>query len=170
MILVGVLSVLLAVGVRRVMRAGRGAVWAPRLLGLFGVAYIIGGLLRADPVVGFPPGTTPEMVHKTWQGVAQNASRGISTLLLIATSVVFARRLAAEGRRAWAWLCGFSVPILFAALAAVGLAVGTNPGVAFLATPWIWVTTLALHLYRRDAQGRSDVPAGHGTRRTPVAG
>jgi hypothetical protein len=68
MLLVGVLTLLLAVGVRQMMRTGQGAVWGPRLLGLFGVAYIIGGVLRADPVVGFPPGTTPEMVQNTWQG------------------------------------------------------------------------------------------------------
>jgi uncharacterized MAPEG superfamily protein len=86
-------------------------------------------------------------------------------------SVVMARRLAAEGRRAWAWLCGFSVPIVFAAVAAVGFAAGTNPGaVAFLATPWVWVTALAVHLYRREAKGPSDVPASHEMRRTPVAG
>ncbi len=35
MVLVGVLTVLLAVGVRQMLRTGRGAVWGPRLLGLF---------------------------------------------------------------------------------------------------------------------------------------
>src|SRR5262249_21029791 len=81
MVLVGVLTVLLAVGVHQMMRTGRGAVWGPRLLGLFGVAYIIGGVLTADPVAGFPPGTTPEMVQTTWHGVVQNASRGASRYL-----------------------------------------------------------------------------------------
>jgi hypothetical protein len=171
MVLVGVLTVLLAVGMRQVLRAGRGAVWAPRLLGLFGVAYVVGGLLRADPVVGLPPGTTPEMLHQTWHGVVQNASRGVSTLLLLATSLVIARRFAAEGRRAWAWLCGFSIPLVFAALAALGFAIGTNPGaVAFLAMPWVWVTALAVYLYRREASRRSDVAAGPWTRSAPVAG
>lgn len=33
----------------------------------------IGGLLTADPVAGFPPGTTVEMVHTTWQGAVQKA-------------------------------------------------------------------------------------------------
>src|SRR5262245_31913907 len=51
MVLAGVLTLLLALGMRRVLRTGRGAVWAPRLLALFGVAYLVGGLLRADPVV-----------------------------------------------------------------------------------------------------------------------
>jgi hypothetical protein len=77
-----------------------------RLLGLFGLAYVVGGLLTADPVAGFPPGTTPEMVQKTWQGIVQNATRGASTLLLVATSLVFASGSAAEGRRAWAWILG----------------------------------------------------------------
>jgi hypothetical protein len=62
MMVVGVLTVLLAVGVRQTLRTAKGAVWAPRLLGLFGAAYFIGGLLTADPVVGFPPGMTSAMV------------------------------------------------------------------------------------------------------------
>ena len=170
MLLVGVLTVLLAVGMRQMMRTGRGAVWRPRLLGLFGLAYIIGGMLRADPVAGFPPGTTPEMVQRTWHGAVQNASRGASSLLLIATSLVIARWFAAEGRRAWAWFYGAAIPMVFAALTVVGLAIGGNPSaLAFLATPWIWVTALAVHLYRREAKRRNDGPASQGTKRTSVA-
>jgi peptidoglycan/LPS O-acetylase OafA/YrhL len=101
------------------------------------------------------------MVQRTWHGIVQNASRGVSTLLLIATSGVIAAWLAAEGRRAWAWLCAVSVPVVFAALAAVGLALGTNPGaVAFLATPWVWVTALAVHFYRREAGRGRDLEIG----------
>jgi len=163
MVLVGVLTVLLAVGVRQMLRTGRGAVWGPRLLALFGVAYIIGGLLRADPVVGFPPGTTPEMVHTTWQGAVQNASRSVSSLLLIAASLVFAGWFAAQGRRGWAWFYGAAIPTVFMALTAVGLAIGGNPvALAFLMTPWIWVTALAVHLYRREAERRDEVPARQG--------
>jgi hypothetical protein len=171
MVLVGVLTVLLAVGVRQMMRTGRRAVWGPRLLGLFGVAYIVGGLLTADPVAGFPPGTTAEMAQRTWQGTVQNASRGVSSLLLIATSLVVARWFAAEGRRRWAWFYAAAIPTAFAALTGVGLALGFNSaGLAFLATPWIWVTALAVHLHRRDARRRDDVAAGQGTRSPLVAG
>jgi len=57
------------------------------------------------------------------------------------------------------------------ALTAVGLAIGGNPvALALLMTPWIWVTALAVHLYRREAKRRSDVPAGQGMRSTLVAG
>jgi hypothetical protein len=160
MLLVGVLTLLLAVGVRQLLGTGRGAVWGPRLLGLFGLAYVIGGSLRADPVAGFPPGTTPEMVHTTWQGAAQNASRGASSLLLIATSGMIAGWFAAEGRRGWAWFYGAGIPVVFAALTAVGFAIGVNPAApAFLATPWVWVTALAVHLYLGGADEAEVVTA-----------
>jgi hypothetical protein len=154
MVMVGALTVLLAVGLRRVMQTGRGAVWGPRLLGLTGVAYLVGGLLSADPVLGFPPGTTPEMVHTSWHGALQNASRSVSTLFLLSASLVIARWFAAEGRRGWAWFYGAAIPVVFVALTAFGrLAIGGNPAaLAFLMTPWIWVTALAVHLHRLVAQ------------------
>jgi len=173
MVLVGVLTVLFAVGVRQVMRTGRGAVWGPRLLELFGVAYIVGGLLTADPVAGFPPGTTPEMVHTTWHGAVQNASRGASTLFLIAANIVIAMWFAVEGRRGWAWFYGSAFPVVLAALTAVGFVVIGNYSafaLAILTTPWILVTALAIHLYQREAQRSNDIPAGLGTRTRPVAG
>jgi hypothetical protein len=167
MLLVGVLTVLFAVGVGQVLRTGRGAVWGPRLLGLFGLAYVIGGALTADPVAGFPPGAS-EMVRTTWQGAVQNASRGASTFLLIATSVVIARYFAATGRRGWAWfygLYGAAVPVVFAALIAVNSAVGNYPyatAVVFLVAPWIWVAVLAVHLYGLESskQARGTVDNG----------
>ena len=73
MLLVGVLTVLLAVGVRQMLGTGRGAVWGPRLLGLFGVAYIVGGLFTADPVAGFPPGTTPQQAQERARALQQRS-------------------------------------------------------------------------------------------------
>ena len=158
MVLVGALTVLLAVGVRQMLRTGRGSVWGPRLLALFGMAYIVGGVLTADAVAGFPAGTTPEMVHNTVQGAVQNASRGVSTLLLIATSGVFAGWFAAQGRIGWAWFYGAAIPMVFLVLAAFGFAIGINPvAPAFLATPWVWVTALAVYMYRLAAPRREDV-------------
>jgi hypothetical protein len=156
MVLVGVLTVLFAVGVRQVLRrTGRGAVWGPRLLVLFGTAYIIGGLLTADPVVGFPPGAPPEMVHTTWRGAVQNASRGASTLLLLAANLVIAMWFAAEGRRGWAAFYAAAFPVVLAVLTGLGLIVIGDYSafaLAILATPWIVVTVLAAYLYQREAE------------------
>ena len=83
---------------------------------------------------------------------------------------MFARWFAAEGRRAWAWFYGAATPTVFVALTAVGLAIGGNPtALAFLMTPWIFVTALALYLYRHEAE-RRHVRAEQGIRSTPVAG
>ena len=168
MVLVGLAMVVLAVGASRTLQTGPGAVWTPRLLALFGVAYVVGGLLRADPVAGFPPGTTPEMAHATWHGILQDASRTASTIFLFATSVVFAGRIAAQGGRGWVWFV--AIPAVFAALSVLGLVVGVNPvAPAFLATPWIWMTALAVSLYRRATNEPRDVVAGHDTRTPLVA-
>ncbi len=150
MIVVGVLTLLFAIGVNRLLASGRGAVWGPRMLGVVGLAYLFGGLLSADPVVGFPPGTTAEMLQQTWQGVVQNGSRGVSTLALLTTSILIAMWFAAQGQRGWAWFHGLAFPMTFVVLALAGLALGFNGGgLAFLMTPWIWVSTLAVHLLRR---------------------
>jgi hypothetical protein len=158
-----VLTVLFALGVARVLRPGRGAVWGPRLLGLFGLAYAVGGALTADPAAGFPPGAA-EVVASTWQGAVQNASRGISTVLLVATSALIAWHSAGAGRRGWAWfhgLYGAAVPIAFAVLTAVNSAVGGYPyalAVVFLVLPWIWVTALAVQLLGQEPARRAGVP------------
>jgi len=66
---------------------------------------------------------------------------------------------------------GAAIPTVFVALTAVGLAIGGNPSaLAFLMTPWIWVTALAVHLYQREAKRCNDVPAGKAARSTLVAG
>lgn len=162
MLWVGGLTMLMAIGVRRKMQTGRGAVWGPRLLGLVGVAYFVGGLLSADPVAGFPPGTTSEMVQTSWQGITQNASRGVSTLFLVSASGVIAAWFAAEGSRSWAWFYAAAIPTVFAALGFVGFAIGINPAaLAFLATPWIWMTTLAVHLFRRGSPTQSSSASTH---------
>lgn len=154
MIVVGALTVFLAVGVSRALASGRGAIWGPRMLGAVGFAYLFGGLFVADPIVGFPPGTTAEMAQKTWQGIIQNGSRGASTLALLVTSVIIARWFSSRGYRGWAWFYGASFPMMFVTLFLVGLAIGFNGGgLAFLVTPWIWITTLAAHLLGREIGG-----------------
>jgi hypothetical protein len=88
-VVAGVLTVLFAVGARQMLAHGRGTRWGPRLLALYGLAYISSGVFPADPVLGFPPGTLSEST--TWHGAAQMASRSASSAALVAASLVFAR-------------------------------------------------------------------------------
>ena len=70
-IVTGVLYVACAVGLRRTLRAGRGATWGPRLVGALGVGLIVGRCLRHRcgsrlSTPGAPAGAPLEI---TWHGV-----------------------------------------------------------------------------------------------------
>lgn len=166
-VVAGVLMVLFAVGVRRVLRQGGGGLWGPRLLGLYGVAYISSGLFPADPVIGFPPGTLSQSA--TWHGTLQLASRGVSSVALIAASLVIARWFTAQGLRNWAWFSWAAVPISLGAHTLLRVA-GADTSTKYLAfivpgtLMWVWVAALAVHLYRRgERQDAAPGPVRQGT-------
>ncbi|TVT48603.1 DUF998 domain-containing protein [Amycolatopsis rhizosphaerae] len=157
-LLTGVLMVLFAVGVSRVLRTGRFAAWGARLLGLYGVAIMVGGIFPSDPQPGFPAGTTPEMVRTTWHGIVHQGARGGGYLVLTMASLVIAWSFAAEGRRAWAWFTVAAVPVLGAVMLAAhnplapGADVTGNPMVrlvffAPLGLTWVWAFAFATHLF-----------------------
>ena len=166
-VVAGLLTVLFAVGVGRMLRQGRGAPWGPRLLGLYGVAYIASGLFPADPVVGFPPGTVSESA--TWHGMAQMASRSVSSAALIAASLVIARWFTAQGLRGWAWFSWVAVPLSLGAFALLGVT-GADKATTYAAflvpgiLMWVWVTALAVHFYRRtEWRVATSAPVRQGT-------
>lgn len=55
-ILSGLLMTAFAVGMRRAMRSGKGALWGPLWIGLFGVGLVFSGLFDMDPMQNYPPG------------------------------------------------------------------------------------------------------------------
>ena len=52
-VLGGALLGLFALGLRRVLRSGRGATWGPIVIGMAAVGFIISGLVPTDPALGF---------------------------------------------------------------------------------------------------------------------
>jgi hypothetical protein len=73
-VLTGLMIVALAVGLRRALPPGLGGTWAPRLIGAYGVGLVAAGVFRADPALGFPPGTPPDAREVSWHGVVHFAS------------------------------------------------------------------------------------------------
>ena len=57
-IVTGALLVGFAIGLRRVLRTGRGSTWRPILLGIYGLTFIGAGIFVTDPVLGYPPGAS----------------------------------------------------------------------------------------------------------------
>jgi hypothetical protein len=100
-VLSGLLFIVGAVGLHRVMRDGPGRTWGPLAFGGIGVGLIAGGVFLADPALGFPPGTADGPAPAiSWHGNLHAAAFGLGMLSLVTAFVVFARRYAATGERA----------------------------------------------------------------------
>lgn len=141
----GLLTVAGAAGLRRAPTVvPRWAAWG---VGLFGLGIAVAGLLRADPMDGFPPGTPdgpPESV--TWHGIGHLAAGGVGFLGLIAACVVVARWSSRQGRRGFA---GFSLLTgVYYLVSFLGIASGAGNravNLAFCAAVglgWLWITLL----------------------------
>jgi hypothetical protein len=75
-IIAGLLTMAFAVGVRRVVRSGRGAKSGPILIGLWALGLIVSGVFITDPDITYPPGT-PYPVPVTTHGALHNLGAGI---------------------------------------------------------------------------------------------
>jgi hypothetical protein len=142
----GLLFLGCAVGMRRVLTEGRAARWGPRLVGVFGVALVWGGVFVTDPVNGYPPGTPEDTVDFTWHGILHGLAPTVAGIAVVAACIVFARRFAANGERGWA---GYSVAsaavyliLAFAAFPAGDFRLMLAGGVL----AWGWISVVAAKL------------------------
>jgi hypothetical membrane protein len=151
-LLTGALTVVAAVGMRRALSPGRGAMWGPLLVGVYGAGVFLAGLFRADPVDGFPPGTPlgpPEQV--SWHGLVHFLVAGIAFLALAAGTFVLARRFAANRQRGWvAYSVATGVVFLAAFLGvAAGSAVINVVFALAIVNVCAWVAAVSALLRRR---------------------
>lgn len=140
----GALTVLGALGVRPSVRR---AAWVG--LVVYGLGLVAAGLMRADPVDGFPIGTPdgpPETV--SWHGVGHLAAGAIGFIGLIVACVSVAR--SARGR--WG-LFSLATGVIYL-VTFIGLGAGGGRPVTNLAFTvavilgWAWITTLMLRTAR----------------------
>ncbi len=147
-----------AVGLRRVLRPGFGAIWAPRLVAGYGVGLVAAAAFRADPAMGFPPGTPDGPGVVTWHGVLHLAAAGVGFLCLVAACVILARRFAWAGRRGWAAYSAVTGTVFLAGFGAVATGGGATWAnltfVAAILIMWVWVSATSVHLYRGTRQSR----------------
>jgi hypothetical protein len=156
----GLLAVGFAVGLRRVLRGGRGGTWGPRLLVLYGVGLIAGGVFVPDPALGFPPGTPDGIPDQfSWHAILHAVAPPLAFLSLIVACFILVRRFAALGQRGWA---AYS-----AATGVACLALGAWPGQDGLSVrlavaqviAWAWVLVLATRLLTEPAAMTATVAA-----------
>jgi Protein of unknown function (DUF998) len=157
----GLLTLGFAVGLRRVFQTGKGSVWGPNLLGVFGVSLIVAGLFVTDPSLGYPVGTSssgPQTLHGTIHGIA-----GLVAFCSVAlASFVLARRFVNDpnwkGWAAYSNITGVVVIVFFivsttvSALDENGVLPGSPTGLfqrIAIVAGWGWVALLAIRLLRK---------------------
>ena len=126
----GILLIAGAAGVKRSLGSGPGSRWAPRMLGLYGLGLIGAGIFRADPALGFPPGTPLENNPISWHGLLHFVVGTIGFIGFIAACFIFARRFRFLQKPGWAWY-SLITGILFLA-SFVGIASGSKGPVSLL--------------------------------------
>jgi hypothetical protein len=151
----GVLMIAGALGLSRVLKPGRGGVWGPRLLGVYGVSLIAAGIFKADPGNGFPAGTPAGQTTISTAGLLHMAAGSIGFLSLIVATFVLASRFSAEGHRGWAVYSRATGIAFFATFA--GISSGNANAVVMLAfwavvlAAWCWITVVIIRSTRTHA-------------------
>jgi Protein of unknown function (DUF998) len=147
-IVTGLMVVAGSVGLRR-SGAGRAAAW---LIAGYGLGLVGAGIFRADPALGFPPGTPDGPGTISWHGMLHLVTAMIGFSCLIAACVVLARRQAGQGRRAWAaWSWGTGAVFLAAFVGVASGAGSVAVTLAFIAAvvlAWAWISAVSVHAYR----------------------
>ncbi|MGW1297018.1 DUF998 domain-containing protein [Streptomyces sp. NPDC002533] len=158
-VVTGALLLAGAAGLRRALRGGPAATWAPPLVGVFGASFWAAAAFPADAGAGFPAGA-PEATVMSNHGAAHMAAGMIGYLALCAAFVLLARPLAARGLRGWAVASrAMTVAVLagFMASAASVLAFTAGAGLGLL-----WLSAVTARL--------SDAPADHSSAAVPAGG
>ncbi len=142
----GLLTLLFAVGMRRLLKGTRAGTWGPLLLGVFGVGLAMAGVFPAPAGLGFPAGTPIDQEPViTTTAMLHNVAFMLSFGSLIASCFVFARRFAADATKTWrtaAIAFGIGIPVTIM----LGMSQVVPVGYAFyFATvfAWVWVFALA---------------------------
>jgi hypothetical protein len=164
-IVTGVLMVAYALGVRRALMTGHGAVWGPILIGAFGLGLVAAGVFVQDPAFGYPPGTPSGIPEShTLHGALHNAAALVVFGSLPAACFVLYRRFRASRNRGWAvysLLTGVAVPA-FIVTSSLAL-FSDGPAGLFqrlsVSAGWLWIGLLALRLMRNR---RGIAAAGEG--------
>jgi hypothetical protein len=148
-VLVEAMTIAFAVGLARALPGQR---WAPRVVGTYGLSLIAAGMFRADPALGFPPGTATDARDVSWHGVVHLAAGAVGFGCLIAACLLLARMFRASGERGWAVFTRTTGIVFLAAFVGIASGAGnvaTTLGfVAAVILMSVWMSAVAVHCYR----------------------
>jgi hypothetical membrane protein len=121
----GLLIIAAAGGIRNLLKDSVGGKWGPMMLALYGIGLIAAAFFKADPMGGFPPGSSGMNVITT-SGILHLVSGSVGFIGLIAACFIFARRFYKREEKNWGHFSLATGIIFFAAF--FGIASGSQPG------------------------------------------
>jgi len=162
-IVAGLLMLVFAVGVRRMLRSEMRSTWGPLLIGLWAVGLIGAGIFATDPDIGYPP-KTPYPIQDSMHGVLHNLSAGLGFPALVVACLVFARWFAVRRERGWAFYSAVSGVVLLISVVLASYAFPRTEGLGLfgglfqriaVVCGWGWLTALAIHLLVKRSASRA---------------
>jgi hypothetical membrane protein len=147
-LVVGVLVLACALGMRRALAAGRGSAAVPALLAVHGAALVLSGVFPADAGFGYPPGAPAGPAGAmSAAGGLHMAAGGVAFLALVAAALVWAARERRFGSIRWA---AFSVSAALLYLVGFG-AIAASAGAQWanllltlaVVVGWVWLSATA---------------------------
>lgn len=100
-IVTGILTLVLAFGLRKAFQLGRGKTWIPILITIVGIGFLGTGFFATDPLSGYPPGTPAMLLPPTLIGSLHVFFASFIFGLPVACFVM-ARLFDDQGERNWA--------------------------------------------------------------------
>jgi hypothetical protein len=137
-LLTGLLFIACAAGMRQAMHGSHGGTWGPLLIAVLGAGMVGASFFRADPGLGFPPGTPADANTLSWHGMGHLMVGTVAFIALIAACFVFARRFASQRQRGWAAYSAVTGALFFVALA------GLSSGHLWMNRTFVFTTLNAL--------------------------
>jgi hypothetical membrane protein len=101
-LVIGLLLLIFAFGLRRTIRIPGSTTWGPLLIGLSATCLVGAGLFTADPVSGYPSGTPNRPLTYSTHGILHALFTIVGFYALSAASLVFARYFMKRHERGWA--------------------------------------------------------------------
>ncbi|HEX3101603.1 MAG TPA: DUF998 domain-containing protein [Pyrinomonadaceae bacterium] len=154
-LLTGLLTIAFAVGIRQLLKGQKGGTWGALLIGVYGLGLIGAGIFKADPALGFPPGTPVDAHAISTNGLMHFVCGGIGFYAIIAACFVFARRFSSLGLAGWKWYSFITGVLFFAAFFGIASGSGgSGPTRTFVTLGfyaavviiWVWLSALAFKL------------------------
>jgi Protein of unknown function (DUF998) len=144
-----------AAGVRQVLRGSPAGKWGPVLFALFGAGMLGGGLFKADPAPGFPPGTPEVTISQS--GIIHFMFGAIAFYALIAACFVFARRFRVQGENGWALISTLTGLVFFVTFAVLVSGRGGSAAMfaLYIVVTWSFLWHSAVHRKLFQAGGAS---------------